>query len=188
MFEKLIKKYKYLLRESEDGIITYKQLEESTRDFDFKLDEETKSEIKDEVLTFASSDEAEELREKLSDFENYLSIVFSINKKLLMTGDARKSALRAALKNMKDVVFDIFKVPHHGTKNYYHGNHWNNESILLIPNSTVYSSWDIERQYCFPNSNCRCLNPSKGTACPLAREHGCPNPNSKAKDYEKFNL
>ena len=86
-----------------------------------------------------------------------------------MTGDAKRSAIRRALRNMKGVIFNIYKAPHHGTKRYYRPYHWNNKSIVLIPNSLLYSGWGVDKRYCNPKSMCDCLNPDiTDSACPLA--------------------
>ena len=186
---KLIEKYRSLLNGIEGGILSYEQFEQKSGDVEFQLDDSTKAKIKDEVMSFGTAKETSKIRDEMSDFENYLSIVFAINNRLLMTGDAKKRALNKALKEMGNVVFKIFKTPHHGTIGYFHKKHWNADSVLLIPNSKVYSTWDIEQRYCAPSSDCHCLNPLVvDTGCPLARSHSCPNRFIAAADFKKINL
>lgn len=122
---------------------------------------------------------------KLSDLENHLSIVFEIDSKLLMCGDADNDALSKAvlcfannhnLNVLKTDEFDIIKVPHHGTSNYFY-NFKNQKAVYLIPNSKLYkTTWVIDYRYVCGSAKCISLNNGYKSACPIAKtcRYKCP--------------
>lgn len=125
------------------------------------------------------------IRKRLSDLENHLSIVFEIDSQLLMCGDADNSAMNGALLNyanahgyseIKTDEFEIIKVPHHGTTNYYY-DFKNDKASYLIPDSKIYkTSWMIDKKYVDGNIKCFSLNNGYKSACPNSRICGfkCP--------------
>ena len=139
---------------------------------------------------------------KASDLENKLSIVFEIDSKLLMCGDADNDAMDCALKkyeennDTEETAFDLIKVPHHGTEDYYYSKlPSHNETIYLIPNSKQRqgSGWSIFDQYtCITApkiNNCYSLNNSATTACPAAKAGKCRlSPPSRIVDFCVFNF
>lgn len=124
-----------------------------------------------------------------SDLENKLSIVFEIDSKLLMCGDADNDAMDCALKKHndnsegKDTIFALIKVPHHGTEDYYYSKlPCDDETIYLIPNSKQRqgTGWSIFDQYTCAAAPkvryCYSLNNSATTACPTAKSGKCRFP------------
>lgn len=114
----------------------------------------------------------EDIKGDLLDLENYLSIVFEIDGKLLMCGDATKTAMREAMKhstlNNSNKYYEIIKIPHHGTHRHYFNYHYNHSTDLLIPNSYQIhsSSWSIDYRYSYPSTaRCHCLNNCIHSAC-----------------------
>ena len=181
-----------LLRERE-GSLSVEEIKAYLREDKY---EETPS--IEQVKAFVESfDIPENLSDRLRDMENHLSIVFEIDSKLLMCGDADQSAMECAIAKYKsnnhlddkdELVFDILKVPHHGTKDYYLEKCWDKYfTTLLIPNSKEYKGWFICDKYTYPNSIC-CfsLNNSCLTSCPSAVASNCRLSVSGVIDSEVF--
>lgn len=113
------------------------------------------------------------IKKELLDLENYLSIVFEIDGKLLMCGDADASSMMEAIKNSDYYsddthAYKIIKVQHHGTSAHYYKTHYNEFTEWLIPNSCKIQrpSWSIDPNYSYPNTTrCHCLNNHLRTAC-----------------------
>lgn len=95
---------------------------------------------------------------KLTRFGNEISIVFqncSGDKNVLFTGDFGKKINWSYIEDNKDNVvemkdkYNIIKVPHHGTKPYYHSfvNRVRDDSIFLITNGNSRKNWCISEKY-----------------------------------------
>lgn len=121
------------------------------------------------------------IRKRLSNLENHSSIVFEIDSQLLMCGDADNAAMDGALSNyaeahgyseIKTDEFEIIKVPHHGTTDYYY-DFKNDKASYLIPNSKCYkASWTIDKKYVDGNIKCFSLNNGYKSACPNSKTCG----------------
>lgn len=131
---------------------------------------------------------------KLTNFGNETSIVFQNYKgdrNVLFTGDFGKKRNWTFIENNKDGLVDmhsyyeIIKIPHHGTKSYYHSfvGKIKDTSTLLIPNGYLrqnLQSWYVNLKYksdfvtvknktvCTHNATCL------GSVCPKGR---CIYPN-----------
>ena len=152
----------------------------------------------EQVKAFVDNlDIPDNLSKRIRDMENHLSIVFEIESKLLMCGDADDSAMKCAiakykfdndLKDKDEPIFDILKVPHHGTEDYFLEKCWNKyRTNLLIPNSEEYNGWLIHDRYTFPNSvRCFSLNNCCNSACQSALSSKCRLGLLGTVDYKVF--
>lgn len=91
---------------------------------------------------------------QLNELGNEISIVFQNcagDKNVLFTGDFGKITNWKFIENNRDGIvymhqkYNVIKVPHHGTKVYYHSfvDRMSNCSIFLIPNGYNSGSWGI---------------------------------------------
>jgi ribonuclease BN (tRNA processing enzyme) len=122
------------------------------------------------------------LQRKFSGDWNKLSIVFKADDdSLLMTGDMTKKAWRHTVKPYCRNAIKVFKVPHHGTKNYFC---WDfpNDADYLISNGKCFD-WHISALYplhyssanfsCTGNDGCE-YRLGTGSHCSNAKNCGCP--------------
>lgn len=117
-----------------------------------------------EITKIVHDEKFKKIIEYMRDYENHLSIVFEVENKLLMCGDASKKAMKEVMKSLGNKVFSIVKVPHHGTEDYFLGSLYSSNSTLLISNSLYRKVCPICSSYC--SCKCRCLNSIPGyTAC-----------------------
>lgn len=128
------------------------------------FNDEVEEAIIKEVIEIAEDPKYKQIRNSLSDLENKLSIVFSIDDAVLMCGDATRRSLTKALASKKGVKYSIIKVPHHGTSKYTNKRIHKSASTFLIPNSKHFRKRVIDSSYT-KSSNCECLNCSVASAC-----------------------
>ena len=186
--------FSILLKKAKDGVITSFDIDEVQESYK----DETIPSL-DEVATYLKKMSiSDSLSKAISDLENRLSIVFEIESKLLMCGDADDYALdRAMIKHKRNHGgkirnFDLIKVPHHGTEPYYYPSlPCHDNTIYLIPNSQlkkgrnyrIYDKWVYGHpgiKYCFS------LNNSASSACPAARSGACRFCRTGILDYLRF--
>ena len=120
---------------------------------------------------------------KLSEFGNEISIVFQntelSDNNVLFTGDFGKIRNWRYIENNPDGLvrmhdtYSIIKVPHHGTKRYYHNfvPIMTNNSRLLIPHGSC-RNWNIHKLYSVDVNGCGamtvCSESAGCNACLLA--------------------
>lgn len=99
-----------------------------------------------------------QIQYKLSKFGNEISIVFQNNnngRNVLFTGDFGKEANWSIIERNCDRLvpmhpyYEVIKVPHHGTRPYYHSfiKRIKSGAVLLIPNGYVRKKWGVFSQY-----------------------------------------
>ena len=174
-FDSLLEKYPTCFKHLNRLIRLYNGIAETNADnvfaaldrlnnHDIRYDDEIKYILIKEILDISEDKEFYVIKSKLSSWENRLSVVFSIDDKLLMCGDATKTSLNKALISKKNVQYRIIKVPHHGTTPYLSKIIYKSNSTFLIPNSEISGKKLIDSNYCV-TSKCHCLNCSVTTAC-----------------------
>lgn len=100
------------------------------------------------------------LQYRLTNFGNGISVVFQNkfvkDRGVLFTGDVRKEVWTFVEKNKDGKIemhekYNVIKIPHHGTKPYYHSfvNYLDKNAYLLIPNGEINrnNSWYISSKY-----------------------------------------
>lgn len=119
---------------------------------------------------------------QLNELGNEISIVFQNcagDKNVLFTGDFGKVTNWKFIENNRDGIvymhqkYNVIKVPHHGTKAYYHSfvDRMSNCSIFLIPNGYNSGSWGIHSKYIDDSFNhnyksiCSCCPKCSGKVC-----------------------
>lgn len=98
---------------------------------------------------------------KLTKFGNEISIVFQNDRndqgdrKILFTGDFGKEGNWSFIECNRDRLvnmhpyYEVIKLPHHGTKSYYHSfvGRIDDASTLLIPNGYIKAKWYVDSKY-----------------------------------------
>ena len=129
-----------------------------------------------------SFDTTKYVGKQLNELGNEISIVFQNcagDKNVLFTGDFGKVTNWKFIENNRDGIvymhqkYNVIKVPHHGTKVYYHSfvDRMSNCSIFLIPNGYNSGSWGIHSKYIDDSFNhnyksiCSCCPKCSGKVC-----------------------
>lgn len=131
-------------------------------------------------------DNYDKIQYKLTKFGNEISIVFQnyqADRNVLFTGDFGKKKNWSFIENNMDTLvkmhsyYEVIKIPHHGTKSYYHSfrKRIDAASTLMIPNGYISRNWYVDSRYntdsvavknrtvCAHNKSC------SGPACPQCR-------------------
>lgn len=110
-----------------------------------------------QTFPYSSFKHNKNLQCKLAKFGNSISVVFNNidcnERNILFAGDVSKSAWQFIEHPTDDLylknIYEVIKIPHHGTKPYYHDFSCmaNNETNFLIPNGRILRNWYIDKQY-----------------------------------------